>query len=259
MRLWVFSDLHLELTRGWDLPTRDDRPDYDVLVVAGDLVPGVERGVAWLRQNVPERPVVYVLGNHEFYGYDIDRTLEEGRAEALGGNVHLLQNNSITISGVTFVGATLWTDFELFGDSRSAMAIAGGAMNDYRNIRISKRRLRPEHTLARHIQSREFISQELGKPKLGPRIVVTHHGPHPGAVRTGLETDVISAAYTSDLTDVIVSGAPDVWIYGHTHESENSLIGTTRVVSNAKGYGPWLPSEDTWDNPSFDPRLIIEV
>jgi Icc-related predicted phosphoesterase len=261
MRLWVLSDLHLELTRGWDFPALDDRPDYDVLVIAGDLIPRAERGVAWLRKNVPERPVIYVPGNHEFYGCDIDRTIDKASAEAVGGNVHLLQNNTATISDVTFVGATLWTDFELFGDPQRAMGIARAVMNDYRKIRTSnyQRRLRPEHTLARHIQSREFISQALSQEISGPRIVVTHHGPHPRAVRAGTETDMVSAAYTSDLTEVITSGAPDLWIYGHTHESEDILIGTTRVISNAKGYGPWLPTERTWDNPSFNPQLIIEV
>ena len=45
MRIWVLSDLHIELTSGWDLPAPADRPDFDVLVMAGDLIPGMERGV----------------------------------------------------------------------------------------------------------------------------------------------------------------------------------------------------------------------
>jgi hypothetical protein len=45
MRLWVSSDLHLELSRGWDLSSADMRPDFDVLVVARDLISHTERGV----------------------------------------------------------------------------------------------------------------------------------------------------------------------------------------------------------------------
>jgi len=60
-RLWVISDLHLELSRGWDLPTGDARPDFDVLVVAGDLVTHMERGVKWLLNRVPDRDIVYVV------------------------------------------------------------------------------------------------------------------------------------------------------------------------------------------------------
>ncbi|WP_371259238.1 metallophosphoesterase [Bradyrhizobium sp. WSM1743] len=67
----------MELTRGWDLPAGDARPQFDVLVIAGDLIPRMERGVTWLLERVPDRPVIYVAGNHEFYGTDIDRTVEK--------------------------------------------------------------------------------------------------------------------------------------------------------------------------------------
>ena len=46
------NDIHVELTRGWDLPATGARPDFDVLVVAGDLIPRMERGVAWLAQRL---------------------------------------------------------------------------------------------------------------------------------------------------------------------------------------------------------------
>jgi 3',5'-cyclic AMP phosphodiesterase CpdA len=57
MRLWIMSDLHLELTRGWDLPGVGERPDYDVLVVAGDLTTRMERGVAWLLARVTDKAI----------------------------------------------------------------------------------------------------------------------------------------------------------------------------------------------------------
>jgi hypothetical protein len=57
--LWIMSDLHLELTRGWDLPDPDACPDFDVMIVAGDLIPRMERGVKWLLERVPDRPVFY--------------------------------------------------------------------------------------------------------------------------------------------------------------------------------------------------------
>ena len=85
MRLWILSDLHLELTRGWDLPSGADRPDFDVLVVAGDLVPKMERGVAWLAERVTDRAVVLIAGNHEFYGVDVDRTVEKVRVSVNPG------------------------------------------------------------------------------------------------------------------------------------------------------------------------------
>jgi Icc-related predicted phosphoesterase len=258
VRLWILSDLHLELTRGWDLPTGDARPDFDVLIVAGDLVPGMQRGVKWLRERVPDKPCIYVPGNHEAYGQDIDRTVEKARIAAAGSNVHVLQNDSISIGGIVFLGAALWTDFDLFGDAEYAMMAAGDTMNDYRKIRTSKyeRRLRPKDTLKRHMESRDLIARELRKQ--GRHVVVTHMGPHPDAARRGFERDISSAAYTSDLSALIAECGPELWIYGHTHESRDFTVDGTRIVSNAKGYGPWRDGE-TWDNADFDPHYVIEI
>jgi predicted phosphodiesterase len=256
MKLWIISDLHIELTRYWDLPTGDARPDFDVLVVAGDLITRMERGVSWLLARVPDRPVVYVAGNHEFYGTDLDRTVEKARIAAAGTNLHILQNDGVTIGGTIFLGATGWTDFNLFGDPNRAMQIAGEVMNDYQKIRVRnyELRLRPAHTLARHMETRAFLQRELSRPKTLSRVVITHMGFHAEAVRREFEHDLISAAYTS--RDPI-EGA-DLWVYGHTHENRDFRVGATRVVSNPKGYGPWRSGE-TWENPQFVPNLIVEI
>ena len=277
MRLWTQSDLHVEPRRGWDLPAADARPCFDVLVVAGDLIPRMERGVAWLRERVPDRPVIYVPGNHESYGCDVDRTVEKAKEAAEGSKVFVLQNDAIRLGNVTFAGATLWTDFNLFGDRRRAMAVAADHMNDFRKIRISRYqdRFRPQHALARHLESRAFLETEMRKPRGGPLVVVTHHAPHSGRYFSRYQRErlsdeeILTAAYRSDLTSLMWP-APnegtrnslrpaDLWIYGHTHESQDVTIGLTRVVSNAKGYGPWMPRHRTWDNARFDPNFVIEI
>jgi Icc-related predicted phosphoesterase len=258
LRIWILNDIHLELTRGWDLPAGDARPNFDVLVIAGDLIPRMERGVNWLLERVPDRPVIYVPGNHEPYGQDIDIDIVKARIAAEDSSVHILSDESITIDGITFVGATLWTDYNLFGDPDHAMAVAGESMNDFRKIRKSNYglRLRPRDTLARHIRSRDFIARELRKP--GRHVVVTHHGPHPECTRRGFEQDIVSAAYTSDLTTLIAEGAPELWIYGHTHETKKFAVGNSLLVTNQKGYGPWAKNE-TWENPDFNPNFVVEI
>ena len=262
MKIWVLSDIHVELTQGWDLPRPGERPNFDVLVVAGDLIPKMERGVAWLCKRITDRPVIYIPGNHEFYGTDIDRTVAKARIAAEGTNIHVMQNDTVDIAGVRFIAATLWTDFDLFGNAPIAMNAALHAMNDYKRIRKKNHeyRLLPRDTLARHMESRVFIASELAKPFAGSRVVVSHHGPHRDALRPGYETDIISAAYTSALEGLMVSASPDLWIYGHVHISDDRMIDRTRVVSNSKGYGPYRPMGlGNWDNPMFDPLLVIEV
>jgi predicted phosphodiesterase len=259
MLLWIASDVHLELTRGCDLPSGDARPRFDVMVIAGDLIPKMERGVAWLRERVTDRPVIYVPGNHEFYGCDIDRTVEKTRQAAAGTNIHVLQNDAVTIDGVLFVGATLWADFELFGARDRAMAAAADGLNDYRRIRKRKyvERLRPSDTLARHWESRKFIQRVTRETRADRRVVVTHHGCVREAMKAGTDDDILSAAYTSDCSELLVN--VDLWIYGHTHESRDFTVGRTRIVNNSKGYGPWPPRIPAWDNQHFDPNYVIEI
>jgi predicted phosphodiesterase len=256
MKLWIVSDLHVESAPSWDLPPIAKRPTFDVMIVAGDLIPRMERGVKWLLSRITEPPVIYIAGNHEFYGTDIDRTVEKARREANGTNIHVLQNESVTIGTVTFLGATGWTDFNFFGDPDRAMRVAQETMNDYRKIRTKnfENRLRPTHALTRHLETRMFLQQGLRRPAHGRLVVITHMGFHAEAVRPDLEHDVISAAYTSR---ALIEGA-DLWVYGHTHESRDFLSGNTRVVSNAKGYGPWRANEK-WENPKFDPIFTVEI
>jgi predicted phosphodiesterase len=276
VRLWVFSDVHLELTRGWALPSGPCRPEFDALVVAGDLIPRMERGVKWLTERVTDKPVIYVAGNHEAYGVDIDRTLEKAMEAAEGTNVFVLQDRAVALGDTIFAGCTLWTDFALNGDPRRGMAVAGERMNDYRKIRTNRyaERFLPRHALRRHLASRAFIEGELRKPRGGGKrlVVVTHHAPVPEisdpADGSGGDAS-LDPAFRSDLTALMSPQLPadglgalhpaDAWIYGHTHESFDRTIGGTRVVSNAKGYGPWPPREPTWENPRFDPSLVIKI
>ena len=130
----------------------------------------------------------------------------------------------------------------------------------------------PHHALTRHLKSRMFLKAEMRKSRSDSKlVVVTHHAPVPEMSHEAgeLGTDHgLCPAYPSDLRSFMSPapddgrGAlrpPDLWIYGHTHESFDAVIGDTRVVSNAKGYGPWLPQQRAWDNPHFDPYFVIKI
>lgn len=277
MLLWIVSDLHLEFTRGWDLPPEAERPQFDVMVVAGDLIPKMERGALWLLEHVPDKPIIYIAGNHEGYGTDVDRTVEKAMKIAEGTKLFVLQNRQITLGDVVFVGATLWTDFDLFKDRSRAMDVAGQRMNDFKKIRTKRyvERFQPWHALARHMESRAFLETEMRKPRYDKRmVIVTHHAPMPShadqnpGVRLSDE-EILAAAYRSDLTELMwpepiaetenALRPADLWVFGHTHESADVGIGLTRIVSNAKGYGPWPGHQRTWDNPNFDPHFVVDV
>ena len=255
MKFQVFSDLHADVAAIKPITVA---PDIDVVIVAGDTCQGAERGFDFMRRIVPMHvTIVAVLGNHEFYGRCLPDELAYARAAAPLYGVHLLENDAVEVGGVRFVGATLWTDYALFGEVASplAMSAARAGLNDHRRIAWAKEprwlRFRPQEALLLHRRSVGFIAAELAKPFAGPTVVVTHHAPHPGSVHPRYENDLLSAAYVSDLTALIEAGQPTLWVHGHVHSSFDYRVGETRVLCNPHGYGI--------ENPDFEPSLVVEV
>ena len=107
MKILHLSDLHLEFG-SMDVP----KTDADIAVLSGDIHAG-SRGIDWASQF--DIPVIYILGNHEFYGFtQFDELIQECRDKAKRyPNIHFLENESVLIDGVRFHGATFWTDFKL--------------------------------------------------------------------------------------------------------------------------------------------------
>ncbi len=250
MRLWILSDLHLEVA---GLPEPLAIPDADVCIMAGDLCRGPGNGVRWLAENIGHAmPCVYVAGNHEFYRGAIVQGIEAGRAAASESpHVHFLENDSVTIDGVRFLGATLWTDYAIEGHQRMGMAHARERMNDYRRIALSKdpwQRFTPEAAFRMHCESRQFIEKALLAEQV-LTVVVTHHLPHPRSIPERFAGDLLNAAYASDLSATTAAAPPALWAHGHIHDSCDYRILGTRIVSNPRGYG--------CENESFNPGLVI--
>jgi hypothetical protein len=122
-----------------------ERPqtDADVVVLAGDIARPRE-AVAWAMEFA--QPVLYVAGNHEFYGGSIEGTLAELKRLCEGTHVHLLDDSELVLEGVRFLGTTLWTDFGLFGaGERKAAATAEATrfLRDFSRIRRSESAIAP--------------------------------------------------------------------------------------------------------------------
>ncbi|MCG5053393.1 MAG: metallophosphoesterase [Myxococcales bacterium] len=247
MRLRVFSDLHLEFG-----PFVPPAVEADVVVLAGDTHLGT-KGVAWARQAFADVPVIYVLGNHEYYGHAIPRLVDQLRHEAAGSNVHVLERDVLTIEGVRFAGATLWTDMALGGDLRLGMDAAGAHMSDFRMIRVSPRyrRLEPADAVGFHQRTRAWLEEVLTEP---PRVhvVVTHHAPLPASLDPAHAGAPARAAYASNLRALIERTQPSLWVHGHVHHARDHHVGATRILCNPRGY----PRERY---EGFRPDLVVEV
>jgi predicted phosphodiesterase len=251
VKIRIHSDLHLEFL-DWAPPA----VEADVVVLAGDIHKGA-CGIEWARRRFPNNPVIYVPGNHEFYGGELHDVLTALRNQARRFDVELLDGTQLNLGGVRFLGATLWTDFALFGSTPTelarAMTDARFLMNDFRLIRYGQRGLlSPEQVREIHLEQLQWLKSRLAEPFEGPSVVVTHHLPHPGSIRPKYDGDRLNAAFASDLSHVF--GPPiSVWIHGHTHDSCDYVATGTRVICNPRGYLPQEP------NPDFDPRLCVEL
>lgn len=256
MRLWVFSDLHLEFE---PVKTPLEIPDADVCVVAGDIhARGPDRSVKWLVEHVcPRMPVVFVCGNHEFYQSSIVEGIYKGaQVAASASNFHFLENGFVEIDGVMFAGAVLWTDFELMGSTLFAMEYAEQVLNDYSAIAYTKKpfvRMRAAHSTRMHHESRRTLAHFLERHRGGRTVVVSHHAPSRRSIAPQFASDITSAAFASDLESLLLERGPTLWIHGHVHHPCDYVIGSTRVLCNPRGY----PEEQSFRQ--FDFSLTIDV
>jgi predicted phosphodiesterase len=249
VRIHVLSDLHLEFA-----PFTPPSVDADVVVLAGDVHPGL-RGLAWAAVQWPDRPVVLVPGNHEFYGHTYQALVRklEARAASLSPHVHVLSDRAVVVDGVRFLGATLWTDFALLGAAPVGMAAAQTEMSDFRRIRVEPRygKARPTDAVLWHHRSTRWLRERLHEPHAGPTVVVTHHAPSRRSLNP-LYSDPVASAYASNLDALVEESRVPLWVHGHTHHCVDYRLGTTRVLSNQRGY----PDEPVG---GFDPALVVDV
>ncbi|NDP63076.1 metallophosphoesterase [Polaromonas sp.] len=278
MKILVLSDLHLELGISLTLPPRLTLDAYDVVILAGDIHSPGHKAVHWAQRGSTfgGKPVVLVPGNHEFYGRLIPTELAQMKQAAAGSNVHLLDRDGVVIDGVRFLGCTLWTDFQLpvrqpSGQSEvdvgRALLEANRCMNDFRLIEVlspsmnrlrfheQTRQLQAADALAMHWIDRDWLRRQLAQPFEGLTVVVTHHAPSIGSVAERYGADWLTPAFVSHLPDEFFA-VPSLWVHGHTHSRFDYRRGQCRVVSNPRGY---RRRDSSFENPFFDPALVIEV
>lgn len=247
MKLLILSDLHLEFA-AFD----SGEAEADVVVLAGDI-DVKDRGIRWAMTTFKDRPVLYVLGNHEFFRRAYPRHVLDLKRITQGTTVRVLEDDATVIDGVRFLGSTFWTDFALFGNPPLAGYEATQYMTDYRKIRVSPsyRRLRSIDTATIHARSKHWLSKELGSVQRMKTVVITHHAPSARSLPLSYSQDLVSAAYASPLDEFVKSSGAALWIHGHVHRYSDYMIGSTRVVCNPRGY----PRERT----DWNPGLVIDV
>jgi len=254
IRIQFASDLHLEFEhRPQDRLQLPVARGTTTLVLAGDIHSTIEGMDDFVRNLAKQVPVVLVAGNHEYFTHEFNAHRAALSAWAAGiPDVHYLENDSVEIDGLTFLGATLWSNFD---HARAAlMTKSTSMMADYAVIADRtdpRKRLRPERILDQHQHSIAFIERELRARDPSRTVVVTHHAPSLHSTRAKGED--WEHLYGSSYDALIEDCGPALWIHGHVHDSFEYTVGRTTVACNPRGYVRY------GENARFDPARTITL
>lgn len=283
MKITVASDLHLEFG---DLDFENSE-QADVLILSGDIL--VARDLLdrdshnifdsnnrsnrfhGFMQRCCERfaNVIYILGNHEHYHGDYAKTAQHLK-DKFGylANLHILDNEILELDDVTFIGGTLWTDM----NKRDPLTLyhMKTMMNDFRCVHHSGREVSfrdnqgqfrqrqaifsPDDAADIHDAFVQYISV-VTQGQWGKKfVVVGHHAPSRQSTHPRYAHDyLMNGGYSSELSDFILDHPQiKLWTHGHTHDSFDYKVGSTRVICNPRGYIGYEDCAETWKPVSVD-------
>ena len=286
MNIQLLSDLHLE-----SHPHFSAQPlaGADVLVLAGDIgsyqlnsdltrlgVPDFglarfsprpvhEGGAGW------PTPVIFVPGNHEYDGLEFDEAHQRLRQACERWGLIWLEQESVVLQGVRFVGCTLWSDFDALSSAAGTpanAAAAPGALAEQLKARDKAFRaanfyLRKNHSLQggapmlaeqvreQALKSQRWLRQALTTGFDGPTVAVTHFAPSllSADPRYGLTPG--TAGFCNALDDLLP--AAQLWLHGHLHCPQDYVSRGCRVVANPLGYAR------KGEQKNYRPELLIGV
>jgi hypothetical protein len=258
VKLQILSDLHLESE------TFDPEPaaGAELLVLAGDIDTrwtALERFRGW------PVPVLMVAGNHEFDGRDLGQAWEPLREACEASGIQLLQRQETVLTSpvgrrVRFLGATRWSDFDLFGErGRPKAERAAGYYLKKMGSTLDGRPLDTAALRAEGQACRAWLEQALALRAAQPvqaTVVITHFAPSLRSADPRYGRQPGTASFCNADDDLIPRA--DLWIHGHLHCRHDYLVdrpgrAPARVVCQARGLAK------KGETLGFDPSRLFEV
>lgn len=242
MKIQLISDLHID--HGNTIEGIFES-NCDCLVIPGDVFPGPKvynELVQIKKYHVSDPSIIFVPGNHEYYGYSkeyMDNALSE--MNYIDG-IHILNRSVVEIDGITFIGSTGWWDSSNGPITKQCIY----SMNDFRLIKDIKEN---GYGVNWGIGDRQFFENELSH-STNTTVCVSHMGPtkksHPK-----FQNSLLNTLFQNDWKYMIEKYQPTLWLYGHTHEYMDYHVGNTRCVCNPYGY----PNEYN----KYFSKFVIEI
>lgn len=224
MKLRILSDLHFEFHHdGGNSFVQSQDFDFDVCVLAGDIdvAKNINKSLKLFADKFHDKHIVHVPGNHEYYNSTFEEVENLLKNIKEYDNLHILNNSSVYINDVKFVGSTLWFDhsdrYEFGDDDMNDFSLVGDI---YNNISKASK------------DSREYLKNNV----TDGCVVVTHHLPHWKSIHENYRGSSLNKYFLHNISDIVEDNRAKIWIHGHTHQSIDYVAGTTRVVCNPFGY-----------------------
>lgn len=259
MKIRLLSDLHTEFRLPYKTAAFAEYRGEDVLVLAGDIASGSTNTVDVIKffKKQGFTNIVYVPGNHEYYGttiHDFDQKMHNKCAEIDG--VHFLNPGQVVIGDVLFIGATLWTNF---ADNFFSMKAAQRCIADFSYIKGSSpeiARFRTDDAVQLYNKHVAYIKQAYEQRNGRKVVVVTHFLPATECIspRFANPADLVNDYFANNLGGYISEMTDTTWLFGHTHDHVDKVLGDTRVVANPHGYYNAMN-----DGIGFNPFEVVEV
>jgi predicted phosphodiesterase len=253
MRIALLSDMHLSVNA---IPFPS--VDADIVVLAGDIARPA-KAIEWAK--ACPVPLVYVAGNHEFYGSDLVSTYEQLNSLARGTQIHVLERSEYVHDGVRFLGCTLWSDHRLLDspeDRAQGIDLATQLIRDFSHIKIAPDfpdLFTPAISQLVFLQTVAWLDDCFTRDSSMPTVVVSHFAPTRSSISPAFAGSPINSSFVSDLEARIKDWQPALWLHGHTHGSFDYWVGNTRVVCNPRGYA----RNGINENPDFNDAFVIDL
>lgn len=242
MKIKLISDVHLE--HGTDIhKLMSPSEAADVLIVAGDLAVGPANTYRALKELQKYHSIIlYVPGNHEYYGYSLPEFNQQLRILlAKEPDIHFLNNEYITIKGIHFIGSTLWTNFRY---NPLAMLAARVMIADFKYIK----EFTPDQSAIEFYNSVKFIKYATSTLP-GQKVVITHFMPATECIAPQYAgEELMNKYFCNDLAPLIYELTDTTWVFGHTHTPTDTFLNQTRLLANPHGYSQ--------ENPEFKPFIL---
>lgn len=238
MKIRLLSDIHQEFYEDKNLYKTQGE---DVLVLAGDIGVGMPMVSGALVNFLKEQKnIVYVPGNHEYYGSTIQGFNKDMAQMCKALGVHFLNPGYVKIGEVSFIGACGWTNFQKDAVAKMIMPSRVGCFKAIKGFTTDKcEQLSTEHF--------KYLFDTYSAAE-GKKVIITHFLPALECVAPEYRDEtVINKYFANDYGDRISYMQDITWLFGHTHSNVDLTLGDVRVVANPYGY---------YRNPIYQEKII---